>query len=130
MPHRNAMVEHCLELLAPLGTVRARPMFGGHGLTLDGHFIALIAFDRLYLKTDALSRPRFAEAECEPFVYEGKGRPVTMSYWSVPAPALESPDLMRPWALLALDAALRAKAGKKPKPVVKSPPRKAARTQD
>ena len=63
MPHRNAMVEHSLELLAPLGTVRARPMFGGHGLTLDGHFIALIAFDRLYLKTDALSRPRFAEAE-------------------------------------------------------------------
>ena len=47
------LVEHCLELLAPLGTARARRMFGGHGLRVDGVFVALVAFERLYLKADA-----------------------------------------------------------------------------
>ena len=32
---------------------RARRMFGGHGSVVDGLFVALIAFDRLYLKADA-----------------------------------------------------------------------------
>ncbi len=104
------MVDHCLELLAPMGALQSRRMFGGHGLRIDGLFMALIAYDRLYLKTDTMTRPAFAEAGCEPFVYEGKGKPVTMSYWTVPPQALESPELMRPWARLAVEAALRAKA--------------------
>ncbi len=84
-------------------------MFGGHGLRVDGHFVALIAFDRLYLKVDAQSRPQFAAAGCEPFVYAGKHKPVTMSYWSAPPQAMDAAESMRPWAQLALDAALRAK---------------------
>ena len=31
--------DHCLELLAPLGRVRSRRMFGGHGLYVDDLFI-------------------------------------------------------------------------------------------
>lgn len=120
MAQRNAMVDHCLELLAPLGTVQARPMFGGHGLRIDAVFMGLIAFDRLYLKTDAQTRSQFADAGCEPFVYQGKGKAVTMSYWTVPPQSLESPELMRPWALLALQAALSAQAAKRPAPVVKA----------
>jgi DNA transformation protein len=112
MPRRDALVEHCLELLSPMGTASAQRMFGGHGLRLDGLFIALVAFDRLYLKADALSRPRFAEAGCEPFVFDSKGRPVALSYWTAPPQAMDSPEEMRPWARLALDAALRAMASK------------------
>ena len=135
----TALVEHCLELLAPLGTVRARRMFGGHGLYCDDLFFALIASDRLFLKTDAVTQPAFAAAGCEPFVYlspprsprrgdrrpEGaqqdlgqagvasaQGKPVTMSYWTAPAAAMESPAEMQPWARLALAAALRARAAK------------------
>lgn len=108
MPSRTALVDHCLELLAPMGDVTARSMFGGHGLRIDGVFMALIAFDRLFLKADALTRPQFAAAGCEPFVYAGQGKPVTMSYWTVPPQAMESPADMQPWARLALDAALRA----------------------
>ena len=37
-------------------------------------FIALIAFDRLYLKADDTSRPQFAAAGCEPFVYDRQGQ--------------------------------------------------------
>lgn len=106
-------VTHCMELLAPLGSVRVRRMFGGHGFYVDELFLALIAFDRLYLKADAQTRPRFEAAGCAPFVYEGQGKPVTMGYFTAPEDAMESPALMQPWARLALDAALRARAAKK-----------------
>jgi DNA transformation protein and related proteins len=108
----NALVEHCLELLAPLGAVRAKRMFGGHGLYVDDLFVALIVFERLYLKVDAQTQPVFHAAGCEPFVYDGKDKPITVSYWTVPAEAMESPHLMAPWARQAIEAALRARAAK------------------
>lgn len=108
----RALVDHCLELLAPLGAARARRMFGGHGLYVDDLFVAIVVIDRLYLKADAQSQPAFVAAGCEPFVYEGASRPVTMSYWTAPAEAMESPALMLPWARHAISAALRARAAK------------------
>lgn len=111
----SALVEHCVELLAPLGAVRVGRMFGGHGYYVDGLFIALIAFERLYLKTDTESRTAFEAAGSEPFAYEARGRPVTVtSYWSAPAEAMESPALMLPWARLAMAAALRARQVRPP----------------
>lgn len=106
------LVAHCLELLAPMGHARARRMFGGHGLYVDDIFIALIAFGRLYLKADMQTRERFEAAGCQPFVYEGQGKPVTMAYFSAPEDAMESPAFMQPWARLALEAALRGRAAK------------------
>ena len=133
MPSRQGTVDHCLELLAPAGQVSAQRMFGGHGLRIDGHFVALIVVDRLYLKVDAMTRAQFQAAGCAPFTYTGKGKPVTMSYWTVPPQAMDSPTEMLPWARLALDAALRAQASRRPaaraKPAAKaaSKPRAAAR---
>ena len=125
------LVAHCLELLAPLGTVRSRRMFGGHGFYVDDLFIALIAYDRLFLKADATTRPIFEAAGCEPFVYDAAGKNVSVSYFSAPEDAMESPALMEPWARHALSAALRARAAK-PRaatPVKKARPRRgSART--
>lgn len=113
---------HVLELLAPLGATRARRMFGGAGVYLDGRFIAILADGMLYLKADALAQPQFAAAGCQPFAYTAAGgRRTVMAYWSAPEQAMESPAQMRPWALLALDSALRAAAAKRA-----APPRKAA----
>jgi DNA transformation protein and related proteins len=101
-------------MLAPLGAVRARRMFGGHGLYVDALFIALIAEERLYLKADAQSRATFERADCTPFTYSRSDTPaVTLSYWSAPDEALDSAQGMAPWARLALAAALRAKADKR-----------------
>ena len=105
----DGLVTHCLELLAPLGAARAQRMFGAFGLRIDGVFMALLASERLYLKADALTRPQFEAAGCEPFVYEARGRRVALGYWSAPPQALDSPDDMRAWARLALEAALRAR---------------------
>lgn len=116
----DPIVAHSLELLAPLGSVRAKRMFGGHGIYLDDHFIAIVAWERLYLKANDATQARFQEAGCEPFTYEAAGaRRVTMNYWTAPAEAMESPALMAPWARLALQAALaapRAPARKAKKP--------------
>lgn len=119
------LVEHCRELLAPLGGVRARRMFGGHGLYIDELFVAIIAFGRLYLKADATTRPHFEAAGCQPFVYDGAGKQVTLAYFTAPEDAMESPAVMQPWARLALEAALRGHAAKAPKAAKKAPARPA-----
>lgn len=125
----EGLVTHCLELLAPLGAVRARRMFGGHGLYVDNYFVALIVFDKLFLKVNAQTQPAFAAAGCEPFVYDGKDKPVTVSYWTVPADAMESPEFMVPWARLALQAALAARAAKPASPRKAAKPRAAKRSR-
>ena len=115
-------VAHCTELLAPLGGVRVRRMFGGHGFYIDELFAALIAGERLYLKVDAQTRPLFEAAGCEPFIYDSSGKNVSLGYFSAPEEAMESPPLMLPWARHALSAAVRARAAK---PRAATPARKA-----
>ena len=123
-----ALVDHCLELLAPLGAVRARRMFGGHGIYIDDLFVAVIGFERLYLKTDAASRENFQAAGSEPFVYDAKSGAVALGYWTVPAEAMESQALMQPWARQAIEAALRARAAKPAAPRSKTRAAKAKPT--
>lgn len=103
-------VAHCLELLSPLGEARARRMFGGHGLYVDDLFVAIVAGERLYLKAGAEAAQHFGAAGGEPFTYERDGRRAALGFWTPPAEAMESPELMRPWARLALQAALSARS--------------------
>ena len=124
----DEFTRHCLELLAPLGVPRSRRMFGGQGLYVDELFIALIFAERLYLKTDATTRGRFEAAGCEPFTYEAKGERMSIGYFSAPDDAIESPAVMQPWARLALEAALRARAAKPASARAKRPATPAAKT--
>jgi DNA transformation protein and related proteins len=100
------------ELLGSLGPISVRRMFGGAGFYADGRMVALEADGSLYLKVDEQTRASFAEAGGSPFVYDGKGKSIVMSYWSVPDEAMDSAEAMRPWAKFALDAAWRAGAAK------------------
>ncbi len=111
---RPELVEHACELFAPLGAIRPRAMFSGWGFYCDGLFFALVIDETLYLKADALSADAFREAGSEPFRYSYKdGRTATLNYWTLPEAALETPAAMRPWAQLALAAALRGRSGKR-----------------
>ena len=103
-------VLHCLELLEPIGPVRAKRMFGGYGLYAQDLFVALIADEGLYLRADEASEPHFRQAGGQPFEFEARGRRMTLRYWTHPAEALESPAIMQPWAQQALRAALSARA--------------------
>jgi len=104
--------DYAVELLGAAGRVAARRMFGGYGLYCDGVMFALIADDVLYLKADERNRPELEGAGSAPFTYEAKGRRTIMAYWRAPDEAMESRELMAPWARSALDAALRAKAAR------------------
>lgn len=101
--------EYVTELLAPLGGVRIKRMFGGGGVYVDEVFVAIIIDDVLYLKADEHNRAEFAAAGSEAFVYTAKGRSVTLGFWRAPDEAMDSPALMQAWARSALAAALRAK---------------------
>ena len=105
--------DHVLDLLAPLGPVTARRMFGGFGIYLDGVMFALIADDVLYLKVDDRTRADYEAAGSVPFRPRQKGKTFTMPYWEAPLAALEDGDELSVWANGALDAARRAKAGGK-----------------
>lgn len=107
----------CAELLAPLGRVRHRRMFGGHGLYLDEVFVALVMRGCLYLKVDDDTEARFEAAGSERFSYTtAKGVQGELRYRSAPDEAMDSPAQMAPWARLALASALRAQAAALPKP--------------
>lgn len=108
MANAPSFVEHALDLLASVGPVQARRMFGGHGVYVRGVMFALLDDDELFLKTDPTTRPRFVEAGCRNWVYPGAGMEQT-SYYRPPDDAHEDPEAMRPWARLAVDAAFRLK---------------------
>jgi DNA transformation protein len=108
----NDFVNHVGELLAPAGRVVVKRMFGGHGIYLDGLFMAIIADDELYLKADDITRAAFDAESCAPFVYSKDGKDMTMNYRRAPDEAMDAPHLMLPWARRALEAALRARAAK------------------
>lgn len=101
-------IDWALELLAGLGQVRGRRMFGGCGLYLDQRMFALIADAQLYLKADDETEARFRAAGCVPFVYQAKGKAMTIRYFTPPSEAFDSADDMLPWARLAWEAAARA----------------------
>ncbi|MBX3611123.1 MAG: TfoX/Sxy family protein [Hydrogenophaga sp.] len=108
----DPFVEHVRELLSSLGPVAAQRMFGGWGLSVDGMNVGIIAWDTLFLKTNAETEPQWLAAGARAFVYEAKGKPMSLHYHTPPEEAMESPALMAPWARLALQAALAARAPK------------------
>ena len=119
----NDFISYLHELFSAFAPIRTRAMFGGHGVyaAVDGgeeRIIGIVLDDALYLKTDAQTVDRFRAAGCAPFVYHGQAQPITMSYWSLPGEAMDSPQAMRPWAQLAWEAALRKPLARprKPKP--------------
>ena len=102
--------DHILEMLAPLGPVTARRMFGGAGLYLDDTIFGLITSgDVLYFKVDDGNRGDFEAASMGPFVPFEDGR-MQMPYWEVPADVLEDADALCAWARKAWKAGRRSPA--------------------
>lgn len=113
MPTSPEFVAFVLDLLAPVGPVQARAMFGGHGLYARGAMFGLLDDDELFLKTDERCRATFVAAGCRQWSFVSKTqRMENTSYFRPPDEAHEDADAMYPWARLALDAALRARAEK------------------
>lgn len=107
------LLKHCMQGLGP---VSVRRMFGGAGVYADGVMFGLIADDTLYLKADDKTKRVYVSEGLGPFVYEGGGRTVAMSYWRIPERLLDDPDEMVSWARTALGVAQRAAVAKSRRP--------------
>lgn len=135
----NDFAMYCCELLSGVGPCTARRMFGGYGISTSGLTLALVADlgggEKLWLKADADTRGLYEAQGCERFTYEmtrnGVTAPHSLSYYTAPEEAMESPAVMLPWARLALECALKARAAKAAKtakaPQVKKPRKAAAK---
>jgi DNA transformation protein len=99
-------VDFVVERLSATIPVEPRRMFGGVLLYGPAGPVALLADDRLYLKSDDVSRERFDGAGMEAFSPYGDGR--TMPYREVPGELLEDADALAPWVRLAAEAAERS----------------------
>lgn len=117
---RNDFAMYCCELLSGVGPCTAKRMFGGYGISTSGLTLALVADlgggDKLWLKADADTRGLYEAQGCERFTYEmtrnGVTAPHSLSYYTAPEEAMESPAVMLPWARVALECALKARAAK------------------
>jgi DNA transformation protein len=105
----DSFKEFVLDQLRALPDVRAKAMFGAHGLYQGDHFFGILDEGRLFFKTDAVSQADYVARDMEPFTYESRGRTLTMSYHEVPPDVLENPMELVAWARRAIQAAARQK---------------------
>lgn len=101
----DSFVAWIVDRLSGLGDVEARRMFGGHGLYHHGTIFGIEHDGRLYLKTDASSRPAFLERGMSPF--RPTERQTLHRYFEVPADVLADDDALLEWATAAVRASER-----------------------
>lgn len=122
--------DYCCELLASLGDIQAKRMFMGWGLSVDGLTVAVIAWDKLYLKANAETLQHFVAAGCRVFEHTANGKTRSMQYYTAPEAALESRAAMQPWAAWALQAAVAAHTVAARKPVAAAKKNRAQQAVD
>ena len=109
----NSFKEFVLDQLSALPDVRARAMFGAHGLYSGEHFFGILDEGRLFFKTDAQSQADYISRGMEPFTYESRGKVMTMNYHEVPPDVLEQPFELAEWARRAIRASIISHSTKK-----------------
>lgn len=108
-------VTYVVELMQSIGPVRARSMFGGHGIFLEGIMFGLVADSALYLKVDKATESEFKSKGLKAFTYNKKGKEFKMSYYQAPEEVLEDSEEMNSWANKAYSTALKAASKKQKK---------------
>lgn len=123
-PQAKAIVAELERKLTPLGPFRAKAMFSGYGLYLDGTIFGLVLREHFYLKVDDQNRPDFQAAGSAPFRYDKRTGEVTIdSYWRCPDAILADTAKLRQWVENAIAASGRIAARKKPRPTRPRPRR-------
>ena len=124
MKNSREFLDYLDELFSEFGSVSCRAMFGGHGVYHGGRIVGIVIEDALYLKADAETKAFFEAEGCEPFIYDAGDKQIAMSYWSLPADAMDSPQAFAPWARRAHEAALRKPPSRARKRRAKPTPRR------
>ncbi len=80
------------DVLGHIPDITTRAMFGGWGIYKVGVIVGIIVDGELFLKSNQNQKILLEQQGCYPFIYESKGKKVTMLYMSVPEEVLENPD--------------------------------------
>ena len=110
----DSFKEFVLDQLSALPELRARAMFGAHGLYSGGRFFGILDEGRLFFKTDTQSQADYTARGMGPFTYESKGKLMTMAYYEVPPDVLEQPQELAEWARKAIGVAASSRKQAKP----------------
>lgn len=138
MPLSPGFTEYALELLAGVGRIEAKRMFGGAGIYRNGVMFALLDDDALYVRVDDKLQADLKAQGSVPWVYSMKrdGAVRDMGYWRMPETAADDPDEAvaigkRAYAAAVKRQELRARkpARKVAKPPAKARPAKKARAK-
>ena len=92
----QSFLEFVREQLAPLGAIRVKRMFGGHGVYLGESFFAIVHRGRLFFRTDPADRVHYQARGSREFMPSKTQKLGT--YWEVPADVLDDPELVVQWA--------------------------------
>jgi DNA transformation protein len=107
----DSFAELLRELLAPLGRITMRRMFGKTGVFCDGLMLGMVRDDTLYFRVDDRNRATFEEARSfPPLDYRKGGTSIDLAFWRAPERLLDEPDELVAWARAALAAARRVAA--------------------
>ncbi len=113
----KGFVEHILEQLETIGSIRASRFFGGVGLSFDSVQFAMMMGDSLYFVVDEATREKYDHAGMPPFSYSTKNGLVKVRrYYEVPEDILADPEQLVTWTKEAIQI---ARATKKPKRIQK-----------
>lgn len=108
MPYDRALAEWVCEAMAPLGDVTIKRLFGGASFYLDGTIFAILGFDELWFKSDALIDDRWDAISTDRFEVTSRGgKRMTMNYRRAPSDAYDDADAVQRYAALALEAGRR-----------------------
>ena len=99
---QESFVAFVVEQLDSLGGVRAKSMFGGHGIYSRDNFFAVVDEGRLYFRVDDETRPRYEARSMGPFTYAPDM--VMKGYYEVPVDVLEDAAELARWAREAMNA--------------------------
>jgi DNA transformation protein and related proteins len=107
--------EFLREQLAPLGRITMRRMFGKMGVFCDGAMLGMVTENILYLRVDDENRTAFEEARTfPPLNYAKGGKLIDLAFWRAPDRLFDDEEELINWARLALAAAHRVAAKRKP----------------
>lgn len=100
---------YVMDLLMPLGELKAGKFFGGFGFKIGTKQFAMIMENTLYFCVNDESRPKYEALGMLPFSYlTKKSRIQVRKYYSVPTELFEDQEKLLEWANEAVRSAYSA----------------------
>lgn len=95
------------DLFSEFGPIVLRRFFGGEGIYSGDVMIGMVFDDRIYFKTDAITRKAFLAEKTKPFTFKkhSTGETVVTGWYAVPDRLYDEPEELATWAKAALGVA-------------------------